>query len=88
MNKVLARMLTGLLVLAMNGIASAQDEPPLTPKDAKQDAQTDPEAQPVQPADAPVSAEQYFAALKKCEALSASEKTRCIETAKKKFGQL
>ena len=88
MNKLLAGMLTGLLLLAMNGVAVAQEEPQLTPKDAKQDTQTDPNAQPVQPADVTVTGEQYFSALKKCEALSASEKTKCIEAAKKKFGQM
>jgi hypothetical protein len=87
MNKLLAGMLTGLLAVATN-VAVAQEEPQLTPKDAKQDAQTDPEAQPVQPPDVTVTDEQYFAALKKCEALSASERTRCIEAAKKKFGQM
>jgi hypothetical protein len=88
MNNLLAGMLAGLLLLAMNGVAVAQEEPSMTPKDAKQDTQTDPKAQPVQPADATVTDEQYFAALKKCESLSASEKTKCLEAAKKKFGQM
>jgi hypothetical protein len=88
MNKLLAGLFSGLLVLAMNGAAVAQDEPQLTPRNAKQDSQTDPKAQPVQPPDLAVTDEQYFAALKKCDSLSASEKTRCIEAAKKKFGQL
>lgn len=85
MNKLCAGMFTGLLAVTMYGVAVAQEEPPLTPKEAKQDAQTDPNAQPVH---VTVTGEQYFAALKKCEVLSASEKTRCIEAAKEKFGQM
>jgi len=88
MNKLLAGLFSGLLVLAMNGVGFAQEEPQLTPRTAKQDTQTDPKAQPVQPPDLAVTDEQYFAALKKCDSLSASEKTRCIEAAKKKFGQM
>ena len=88
MNKFLAGLFAGLLVLAMNGLTSAQEEPQLTPRNAKPDTQTDPEAQPVQPPDLTVTDEQYFAALKKCDSLSASEKTRCIEAARKKYGHM
>ena len=88
MNKLAAGGYCVLLVLAMNGVAVAQEEPQLTPRNAKQDAQTDPEARPAQPPDLTVTDEQYFAALKKCDSLSASEKTRCIEAARKKYGPM
>ena len=32
--------------------------------------------------------EAYLAALKKCESMSAGEKTKCVDAAKKKFGQM
>ena len=88
MNNLVAGLHCGMLVMAMSGVAIAQEEPQLTPRNAKQDAQTDPNAQPAQPPDLTVTDEEYFAALKKCESLSAGEKTRCIEAAKKKFGQM
>lgn len=88
MSKLLAGLFCVVLGMAMNGAVFAEEEPQLTPRNAKQDTQTDPEAQPAQPPDLTVTDEQYFAALKKCDALSASEKTKCIEAARKKFGHM
>ena len=32
--------------------------------------------------------QEYLAALKKCDSLPAAEKAKCIETAKKRYGQM
>lgn len=88
MNKLLSALAAGMLVLVMNGFTVAQDEPQMTPRDVQQDTQPDVKAQPVQPGDLSATDREYFAALKKCESLSGSQKTQCIDTAKKKFGQM
>jgi hypothetical protein len=45
--------------------------------------------EPATQASDPVQKEQELqAALKKCESLASAEKQKCIETAKKKFGQM
>ena len=108
MNKLLSALTAGMMVLAMNGFAVAQDaaSQPNKEQSAKPATQQDTQAQPAgQPGD--VSAKQdtqaqpagqagdlsakeqeYLAALTKCESRSASEKTKCVEAAKKKFGQM
>ena len=80
MNKLLSALTAGMLVLAMNGLAVAAEEPRTT--------QQDPQAQPAQGGDVSAKEQEYLAALKKCEALSATQQTKCIEAAKKKFGQM
>jgi thioredoxin-like negative regulator of GroEL len=54
------------------------------------DAATNP--QPADPAAGAATASQrdkeYQAALKKCESLTAADKTNCVDTAKKKSGQM
>ncbi len=88
MNKLLSALAGGMLVLAINGFAVAQDEPQMTPRDVQQDTVPDTKAQPVQPGDLSAVDREYFAAVKKCEVLNGREKTNCIETTKKKFGQM
>jgi hypothetical protein len=80
MNKLLSALAAGMLVLAMNGFAVAADEPRTT--------QQEPQAQPGQGGDVSAKEQEYLAALKKCESLSGSQQTKCIEAAKKKFGQM
>ena len=91
-------MAGGMLVLAINGVAVAQDEPKMTPRDVQRDEMTprdvqqdtvpDTKAQPVQPGGLSAMEREYFAAVKKCEVLNGREKTNCIETTKKKYGQM
>ena len=80
MNKPLTALAAGIMVLALNGFAGAADEPRMTPQD--------PQAQPGQGGDVSAKEQEYLAALKKCETLSGSQQSKCIETAKKKFGQM
>ncbi|HKQ25723.1 MAG TPA: hypothetical protein VJT81_14860 [Burkholderiales bacterium] len=100
MNRMLSALTAGMMVLAMNGFAVAQDaaNKPNTPQEGspstQQDAQPatqqpDTQAQPAgQTGDVTAKEQEYLAALKKCESLSGNEKTKCIESAKKKFGQM
>jgi Flp pilus assembly protein TadD len=78
MNKLLSVLAACMLALAMNGFAVAADEPRTT--------QQAPQAQPGQSGDVSAKEQEYVAALKKCESLSGSQQTKCIETAKKKLG--
>ena len=88
MDRLLSALAAGMLVLAIDGFAVAQDEPQMTPRDVQQDTVPDTKAQPVQPGDLSAMERGYFAAVKKCEVLNGREKTNCIETTKKQFGQM
>ena len=92
MNKLLSALAAGMLVLAMNGFAVAQNEPGMVPPNTQQETQQETQRDTQVPTDegAVLSAkeQEYLVALTKCESLSASQKTKCIETAKKKFGQM
>jgi hypothetical protein len=104
MNKLLSALTAGMMVLAMNGFAVAQDVPaksqPNTQQSAQPATQQDTQAQPAseagdvsakqdaQAGDVSAKEQEYSAALTKCETLSSSEKTKCIEAAKKKLGQM
>ena len=80
-----------MMVLAMNGFAVAQDaaSQPNTQQSAQPATQQDTQAQPAgQAGDVSAKEQEYSAALTKCESLSSSEKTKCIEAAKKKLGQM
>ena len=93
MNKLLSALTAGIMILAMNGFALAQDVPaarqPNTQQSAQPATQQDTQAQPAgQAGDASAKEQEYSAALKKCETLSSSEKVKCIEAAKKKLGEM
>jgi hypothetical protein len=46
------------------------------------------EQQPAQAGDPTPKEQELTAALKKCDSLASAEKQKCIEAAKKKFGQM
>ena len=84
MSKLLTMLTAGALALTLSGFAAAAD---------KDQSSQKPQAQ--QPADpaaggatASQSEQEYLAALKKCEPLASAEKTKCIDAAKKKYGQM
>jgi hypothetical protein len=78
-----------MLVLAMmTGFAVAQTEPAMTPKNKQQETRQDTQIQPDLAGDLSAKEQEYLVALTKCESLNGSQKTKCIETAKKKFGQM
>lgn len=72
-------LLAGFLGAALSGAAVAAD----TPQTGGQEQQT-----PAGADAGKVDNEAYLAALKKCDALSADQRQKCVESAKRKFGQM
>lgn len=85
MNKLLSILTAVLLALAMNGFAVAADQS-RTDQQAPQ-AQTG-QTEPGHAGDITEREQEYLAALKKCDSLSGDQKTKCIDAARKKFGQM
>jgi hypothetical protein len=72
MNKLVTTLSAGILALAMSGVTFAAEE----------------SQSQAQPTDASKKEQEYLAALKKCEPLAGDDKQKCIDAAKKKFGQM
>jgi len=83
MNKLVSSLAAAIFVLGTNGFAVADNESPIP-----QTTQTDTQIQPGQGGDLTAKEQEYLVALTKCESLSGSQKTTCIEAAKKKLGQM
>lgn len=86
MSKLLTMMTAATLTLTLGGIASAADK-------EKDPYNQQPQAQqPTDPAAGGATAskrdQEYLAALKKCEPMSGTEKSKCIDAARKKYGQM
>jgi hypothetical protein len=101
MSKLLTMLMVAALALTMSGFAAAQNQQP--PDPAGSGATVIPPAmsengsaaqQPADPSAAAGGATasqrdlEYSAALKKCEPLTSAEKTRCVDAARKKSGQI
>jgi len=83
MNKLLSLLAAGTLAFAASGLAIAADEPPATGDQTGQ-SQTE-----TTPGNADQKAAEYLAALKKCEGINnAGDRQKCVDTAKKKYGQM
>ena len=84
MSKLLTMLTAGALALTLSGFAAAADKDPNSPQPQAQ--------QPADPAAGGATASQrdqeYLAALKKCEPMTGADKTNCVNTAKKKYGQM
>jgi hypothetical protein len=84
MTKLLALLSAGTLALTLSGVAAAAEN--------DQNSQQPRAQQPNDPAAGGATASQrdqeYLAALKKCEPLTGADKTKCVDTAKKKYGQM
>ena len=91
MNKLLSAMAGGLLVLAMNGFAAAQDQQ-MAPRDAQRDTRTETKAEPTQPgrgSNVIAKEQEYLAALKSCDTIQdAGDRQKCFDTVKKKYSQM
>jgi hypothetical protein len=84
MSKLIGTFTAAALAMALSGFVYAADEP-------QPGAQGQPKAEQSQPAQSSDSAkreQEYLTALKRCESLSASDKQKCIEAAKKKYGEM
>jgi len=84
MNKLLTILVPAVLALTLNGFSVAAD---------KDMGSQQPQAeQPADPAAGGATATQrdqeYLALLKKCELLTAPDKAKCVEAAKRKYGQM
>ncbi len=75
MSKSITMLTAGVLALALSGFAYAADEP-------------QPGTQNQQQGDTAKREQEYLTALKRCESLSAADKQKCIEAAKKKYGEM
>lgn len=77
-------MIAGILAVSFCGVAGAaeKDAPAMQPQ----------AGQPADPAAGGASAskreQEYLAALKKCEPMTGAGKSKCIEAARRKYGQL
>jgi hypothetical protein len=76
MRKLIATFTSAALALALGGFACAAEEA----------GGQDPAAQ--SQGDAAKREQAYQAALKKCEPLAGADKEKCIDTAKRKHGQM
>jgi len=72
MNTLSSTLTAVAFALSLSGLAFAADEQPAG----------QPSADPAQ------REQEYQAALKKCDPLAAAEKQKCIDAAKKKYGQM
>ena len=94
MSKLLTMLMAGALALTLSGFAAAQNQP----ADAAAGGATNTppamseEGSAGKPAAGGATASQgkqeYLAALKKCESLTDTDKTKCVDAAKKKHGQI
>jgi hypothetical protein len=82
MSKLIGTLTAGALALALSGFAYAADEP--QPQGQPRAEQT----QPGQPSDTAKREQEYQIALKRCESLSAPDKQKCVDAAKKKYGEM
>lgn len=84
MSKILTLLCAGALALTLSGFAAAADK--------DQNSQQPQARQPADPAAGGATASQrdqeYLAGLKKCEPLTGADKTKCVDAARKKYGQM
>ena len=95
MSKLLTMMTAGALALSLGGMVySAERNQDSTQPKAQQPKAQQPQAQ--QPIDDPAAGgatasqrdQEYLASLKKCEPLTGTDRSKCIDAARKKHGQL
>lgn len=80
MNTLTSTIAAVALALSLSGFAFAADEPPAGGQPSAQQGQGG--------GDATQREQEYLAALKKCDPLAGAEKQKCVDAAKKKYGQM
>lgn len=84
MSKLIGTITAGALALALSGLAYAADEPqPATQAQPRAE-----QGQPAQSGDTAKREQEYLTALKRCEPLSGADKQKCIDAAKKRYGEM
>jgi hypothetical protein len=84
MSKLIGTIIAGALAFAVSGFAYAADEP----QPATQGQPRAEQSQPAQSGDTAKREQEYLTALKRCEPLSGADKQKCIDAAKKKYGEM
>jgi hypothetical protein len=84
MSGLIGTFTAGALTLAMSGFVYAADEP----QPATQGQPRAEQSQPGQTGDTAKREQEYLTALKQCEPLSGADKQKCIDAAKKKYGEM
>jgi sugar phosphate permease len=84
MSKLIGMIIAGALAFAVSGFAYAADEP----QPATQGQPRAEQSQPAQSGDTAKREQEYLTALKRCEPLSGADKQKCIDAAKKKYGEM
>ena len=85
MSKVINLLSAAVLALTLSGIATAADG---DQKDSQQPGARQPDDPAAGGATVSKREQEYLAALKKCEEMAGSDKSTCIDTARKKYGQM
>ena len=85
MSKVINLLSAAVLALTLSEIATAADS---DQKNSKQPGAQQPDDPAAGGATVTQHEQEYLAALKKCEEMTGTDKSTCIEAAKKKSGQM
>ena len=85
MSKVINLLSAAVLALTLSGIATAADG---DQKNSKQPGAQQPDDPAAGGATVSKREQEYLAALKKCEVMTGTDKSTCIDTARKKYGQM
>ena len=85
MSKLITLLSAAVLALTLSGIATAADG---EKKNSQQPGAQQPDDPAAGGATVTQREQQYLAALKKCEEMAGTDKSTCIDTARKKYGQM
>ena len=84
MGKLIKGLSAAALALTLSGIATAADND----RNSQQPGVQQPDDPAAGGATVSQREQEYLATLKKCEQMAGTDKSKCIDTARKKFGQM
>ena len=84
MGKLIKGLSAAVLALTLSGIANAAEND----RNSQQPGVQQPDDPAAGGATVSQREREYLATLKKCEQLNGTDKSKCIDTAKKKYGQM
>ena len=85
MSKLINLVSAAVLALTLSGFAAAADD---DQKNSRQQGAQQPNDPAAGGATVTQREQEYLVALKKCEPMTGTDKSQCIDTAKKKYGQM